>query len=105
MTEIGGVMSHTVKIQDQLTNSILEQLNIPVSDLDQQVNKLAEIGLKVVIANDNDLSDIDLMADQLWEPSKTEQAFFAERIKKGQGVGLDENDNLVYQRDLNSQQG
>ena len=95
-------MSHTVEIEGQLANRILEEFDISVDGLEQQVNRLAEIGLKVVVANDHEFSDIDMMSDRLWEPSETEQAFFDERIKKGQGVGLDNEGNLVYQRDINN---
>lgn len=36
-------------------------------------------------------------SDSLWEASAEEKAFYNERRKQGLGVGLDEDDNLVYQ--------
>lgn len=40
----------------------------------------------------------DEFADSLWEVTPEQEDFFAERKKAGLGVGLDENDNLVYQQ-------
>lgn len=38
------------------------------------------------------------LSDSMWETSEEEEAFYAERRKQGLGVGLDENDDLVYQQ-------
>lgn len=37
-------------------------------------------------------------SDSMWEVTSEQDAFFAKRRKLGLGVGLDENDNLIYQR-------
>lgn len=36
-------------------------------------------------------------SDAMWDVTPEQKAFFAERKLSGKGVGLDENDNLVYQ--------
>lgn len=39
----------------------------------------------------------DQFSDAMGETNDKQEKFFAERRKNGLGVGLDENDNLVYQ--------
>lgn len=38
----------------------------------------------------------DEFANAMWESTPEQEAFFAARRKAGLGVGLDENDNLVF---------
>jgi len=40
---------------------------------------------------------LDRMGASHWEPSPVEEAFFAERRRLGQGVGMDEGGNIIQQ--------
>ena len=42
------------------------------------------------------------LADKLRNPGPDEETFFAKRRELGLGVGLDENDNLVYAKNIMS---
>ena len=45
--------------------------------------------------------DLEALNENLWSDETPEsKAFFADRIKRGVGVGLDEDDNLTYQTPL-----
>lgn len=47
-------------------------------------------------------SELDDLAKAFSEPTAREVAFHEDRRKKGLGVGLNENGELVYQRDINA---
>ena len=43
--------------------------------------------------------NLDAFIDKIAAPGPNEEAFFEERRRKGLGVGLDENGNLISERD------
>jgi hypothetical protein len=100
-------MTHTVQLTESLVDTV--NANIKQSDLtlNEKVEQLVNLGLQLhASSNDNTFdadSDLDSLADDMWAGSPEWTPFFDKRIEQGQGVGLDENDNLVYQRDLNQQ--
>ena len=66
-----------------------------------------------VIDGKKTLDELTFLEDIVWtalilekmnNPSNIGKSFFAERKRQGLGVGLDENDILVSQRELNEQQ-
>lgn len=48
------------------------------------------------LTDDEQEKYFDRLGESYGEPSPTEDAFFAEMNRRGEGVGLDENNNLVY---------
>jgi hypothetical protein len=106
-------MSRTVRLTDSLANELTTECESTNIDFNEFVNHLVLLGLRVQkdlptgnIANDKnyniDDDGLDDLANGMWANSEASISHFEARKVKGLGVGLDDNDKLVYQRDLNS---
>lgn len=112
-------MSHAVKISDVEMDALREAAALQSRSLSGQAEHWLRLGraferdprfgfakveqaLKGLISPDelNDAEQEDYfeqLSDSYWAPSPVEDAFFADRRRRGVGVGMDEAGNMVLQ--------
>lgn len=113
-------MAQSIKISDQEMMFLREEASISSRSIAGQAEHWLRIGRAIEksphfsyqrirdalsgMGSPDDLSAeeqelfFEEFSEQMWNVTPEQEAFFAERIKAGKGVGLDDNDNLIYQR-------
>ena len=113
-------MPQAVRLDDELIEQARAEITVTNRSLGGQIEQWARIGRAVERAPGFDYSRVkaalraELSTDELTrdeqlvfneefsallhKPSEIEDAFFAKMREEGRGVGLDENDELVYGR-------
>ncbi len=113
-------MAQSIKISDEEMGLLREEARISSRSIAGQAEHWLRIGRAIErspsfsyqrirdtlsgLTSPDDLSAdeqevfFDEFADAMWQETPEQQAFFAERRESGLGVGLDENDKLVYQQ-------